>query len=112
MYDKKFNKPLPEFSAKIKSGDKRQYFIDIQKTKFNDFYIVISETLKKHESEPPIRNKIHLYKEDVNKFISELENAVSYLKNNLLPDYDFNKTDRPHQEKRFKPRENNYDKEL
>lgn len=100
MHDKNFSRPKPEYSAKIKSGDKRTYYVDIQKSKFNDFYLVISESKKMPDSDKMLRNKIHLYKEDVHKFIIELERAVDYLKNTLMPDYDFERKDRPDREHR------------
>lgn len=98
MYDKNFSRPKPEYSAKIKSGDKRTYYIDIQKSKFNDYYLVISESKKMPDSDKMMRNKIHLYKEDVQKFIHELEQAVDHLKNSLMPDYDFERKDRPYRD--------------
>ena len=98
MHDKNFSRPKPEYSAKIKSGEKRTYYIDIQKSKFNDYYLVISESKKMPDSDKMMRNKIHLYKEDVQKFITELEQAVDYLKNSLMPEYDFDRKDKPYRD--------------
>lgn len=92
VYEKNFNRPRPEFTAKIKSGERRTYFIDVQKSKYDDYFLIVSESTRKPNSDQAIRNKIHVYKEDLNKFMSELENAVAFLKNNLMPDYDFDKT--------------------
>ncbi|MFZ1703520.1 MAG: DUF3276 family protein [Saprospiraceae bacterium] len=89
MFDKNFTRPQPEYTAKIKSGDRRTYFIDVQKSKFDDYFLIISESTRKPNSDQNIRNKIHVYKEDIHKFIAELENAVSFLKTNLMPNYDF-----------------------
>jgi hypothetical protein len=102
VFDKNFNRPKPEYTKKIKSGERRTYFIDVQKSKFNDFFVVISESTRKPNSDQAIRNKIHLYKEDVNVFIEELEKAVDFLKNTLMPDYDFDRKDK-NADERYKP---------
>ena len=35
------------------------------------------------------RHKVFIYKEDFNKFIHTLEEVVDHIKNNLMPEYDF-----------------------
>lgn len=35
------------------------------------------------------RHKIFLYKEDFNRFISHLQEAIDHVKTELLPDYDY-----------------------
>lgn len=95
MADNHFNRPRPEFTAKIKSGERRTYFIDVQKSKADDYYLVLTESTKKANSDQVFRNKIHIYKEDLNKFIAELEKATTFLKNDLMPNYDFDKYNRP-----------------
>jgi len=92
VFDKPYNKPKPEFTAKIRSGERRTYFIDVQKSKMDDFYLVLTESTKKPNSDQVFRNKIHIYKEDLNKFIQEMGKAADFLKNNLMPDYDFDRT--------------------
>ena len=35
------------------------------------------------------RHKIFIYKEDINRFLDNLQDTVDYLKDELMPDYDF-----------------------
>jgi len=41
-----------------------------------------------------VKHKIFLYKEDFNKFVNGLNDAVGHVKNELMPDYDFDQFDR------------------
>jgi len=77
------------FSKKIKAGKRRTYFFDVKETKGNDFYLVITESKKRFDSDQYERHKIFLYKEDFNKFIRAMEETIDYVKKELLPDYDF-----------------------
>ena len=82
------------FSKKIRAGKKRTYFIDVRSTRKSDYYITITESKRKHpESKEVIKHKIFLYKEDFNKFQEGLNEAIDYVKNELLPEYDFEKFD-------------------
>lgn len=44
------------------------------------------------------RHKIFLYKEDFNRFIAGLEEAINYVKTELMPDYDYDEFDRRQEE--------------
>lgn len=77
------------FSKKIKAGKRRTYFFDVKATKGNDYYLIITESKKRFDSDQYERHKIFLYKEDFNKFLKGLEETVDYIKNELLPDFDF-----------------------
>lgn len=46
MNEKTFNRAKPEHSVKIKSGETRTYFIDVEKSKLEELFLVISETNK------------------------------------------------------------------
>lgn len=82
------------FSKKIRAGKKRTYFIDVRSTRKSDYYITITESKRKHpESNEVMKHKLFLYKEDFNKFQEGLNEAIDYVKNNLLPEYDFEKFD-------------------
>ena len=82
------------FSKKIRAGKKRTYFIDVRSTRKSDYYITITESKRKHpESNEVMKHKLFLYKEDFNKFQEGLNEAIDYIKNNLLPEYDFEKFD-------------------
>jgi len=82
------------FSKKIRAGKKRTYFIDVRSTRKSDYYITITESKRKHpESNEVMKHKLFLYKEDFNKFQEGLNEAIDYIKDNLLPEYDFEKFD-------------------
>jgi hypothetical protein len=78
------------FSKRVKAG-KRTYFFDVKSTKSNDFYLTITESKRrlKDDSFYYEKHKIFLYKEDFNKFLEALQEAVDHVKNDLLPDFDF-----------------------
>jgi hypothetical protein len=77
------------FSIKVKAGKRRTYFFDVRATKGNDYYLIITESKKRFDSDQYERHKIFLYKEDFNKFLKGLEETVAHIKTELLPDYDF-----------------------
>ena len=87
---------LKRYSPKI-------IILDIVNKEFQknaDSYEKISPLLPYYNSHPEIRSivqlrsryekhKLFLYKEDVKKFSEALEETLSHLKNELMPDYDF-----------------------
>jgi hypothetical protein len=78
------------YSTRIKAGKRRTYFFDVRPTKANDFYLTITESRKKFDNGGGYdRHKIFLYKEDFNKFIKALTEAVDHVKTELMPDFDF-----------------------
>jgi len=77
------------YSKRIRAGKRRTYFFDVRATRSNDYYLTITESRKKFEGEGYDRHKIFLYKEDFNKFIKGLVEAVDYVKTDLMPDFDF-----------------------
>lgn len=77
------------YTAKIKAGKRRTYFFDIRKTKGDDYYITLTESTKKFNSDNYERHKIFLYKEDFNRFLSQLQETIDYVKKDLMPDYDY-----------------------
>ena len=89
------------YSKRLKAGKKRTYFIDIRTTKNNDYFLVLTESRKRFNEDGYERHKICLYREDVNKFVKELNEAVNYLKTELLPDYDFDAFDHEQLEGEF-----------
>ncbi|MFC3880713.1 DUF3276 family protein [Algoriphagus namhaensis] len=78
------------FSKKVKAG-KRTYFFDIKSTRANDYYLTITESKRKQNGDnfSYEKHKIFLYKEDFLKFVDALNESVDHVKNELLPDYDF-----------------------
>lgn len=82
------------FSKKLRAGKRRTYFFDVRSTKQGDFFLTITESKKKFDSEGYEMHKIFLYKEDFKKFMEALNETVDYIKSDLLPDYDF-ESERP-----------------
>lgn len=80
------------YSNRVRAG-KRTYFFDVKSTRSNDYYLTITESKKRFKNDgfSYEKHKIFLYKEDLIKFKDALEDAVEYLKTELLPDYDFAK---------------------
>ena len=77
------------FSSKIRAGKRRTYFFDVRATKGNDYFLTITESRKRFDDNGYDRSKIFLYKEDFNKFIRALTEALDYVKTELMPDFDF-----------------------
>lgn len=77
------------YSKRIRAGKRRTYFFDVRATRGNDYYLTITESRKKFNADGYDRHKIFLYKEDFNKFIKALNEAVDYVKTELMPDFDF-----------------------
>ena len=77
------------FSSKIRAGKRRTYFFDVRATKGNDYFLTITESRKRFDDNGYDRSKIFLYKEDFFKFVNALNEAVDHVKNDLLPDFDF-----------------------
>lgn len=77
------------YSKRIRAGKRRTYFFDVRETRGNDYYLTITESRKRFDSDGYDRHKIFLYKEDFNKFIRGLGEAVDYVKTELMPDFDF-----------------------
>lgn len=91
--DKKFDnndrKMESIYSKRIRAGKRRTYFFDVRATRGNDYYLTITESRKRFDDNGYDRHKIFLYKEDFNKFIKALGEAVDYVKTDLMPDFDF-----------------------
>ena len=77
------------YSKRIRAGKRRTYFFDVRATRGNDYYITITESRKRFNDNGYDRHKIFLYKEDFNKFLKGLTEAVDYVKTELMPDFDF-----------------------
>src|SRR5688500_14960349 len=77
------------YSKRIRAGKRRTYFFDVRTTRGNDYYLTITESRKRFNDNGYDRHKIFLYKEDFNKFIKALTEAVDHVKTQLMPDFDF-----------------------
>ena len=88
-YENNDKKMESVYSQRIRAGKRRTYFFDVRETRGNDFYLTITESRKKFDSDGYERHKIFLYKEDFNKFLKGLGEAVDYVKTELMPNFDF-----------------------
>ncbi|MGH2648973.1 MAG: DUF3276 family protein [Ginsengibacter sp.] len=77
------------YSQRIRAGKRRTYFFDIRETRGNDYYLTITESRKKFNEDGYDRHKIFLYKEDFNKFLKGMTEAIDFVKTDLMPDFDF-----------------------
>ncbi len=79
------------YSQRVRAG-KRTYFFDVKATRSNDYYLTITESRRRYKDDGYFyeKHKIFLYKEDFNKFMAGLEETVGHVKEELMPDYDFN----------------------
>ena len=100
------------YSRKIRAGKKRTYFFDVRQTKGDDYYITLTESTRRFDGNGYNRHKIFLYKEDFNRFVEGLEDVVNHIKNDLMPDYDYNEfADRYDDEGNYIPQDENENKE-
>lgn len=86
------------YSNKVRAGKRRTYFFDVRKTKGEDYYLTLTESTRKFNGEGYERHKIFLYKEDFNRFLASLEDAIDHVKTELMPDYDYDEYTRRHEE--------------
>ena len=77
------------YSKRIRAGKRRTYFFDVRATKGNDYFLTITESRKRFDDNGYDRHKIFLYKEDFNKFVKAMQEAVDFVKTELMPDFDF-----------------------
>ncbi len=82
------------FSKKVRAGKRRTYFFDVRQTKGDDYYLTLTESTRRINGDGYERHKIFLYKEDFNRFQGGLDEAINYIKTDLMPDYDYEEFDR------------------
>lgn len=93
-FDKRSDNQREEvYSKKIRAG-KRTYFFDVKATRGNDYYLIITESKRGFDDGQFVKHKIFLYKEDFNKFLAGLSETIDHVKEELMPDYDFEQFDR------------------
>jgi hypothetical protein len=82
------------YSKRVRAG-KRTYFFDVKSTRSNDYYLTITESKKKYKEDGFFyeKHKIFLYKEDFDKFLEAIKEAVNHVKTDLMPDFDFSQLD-------------------
>ena len=86
------------YSNKVRAGKRRTYFFDVKQTRGDDYYITLTESTRKFNGNGFTRHKIFLYKEDFNRFLEGLQDAVNHVKTDLMPEYDYEQFDRRQEE--------------
>lgn len=77
------------FSKSVRAG-KRTYFFDVKATRADQYYITITESKRKFDSESGKffyeKHKIFLYQEDFDKFSDGLKTAVTFIETGEKPE--------------------------
>lgn len=94
------------YAKKVKAGKRRTYFFDVRQTKGNDYFVTITESTRRFEDEGYNRHKIFLYKEDFNRFMESLNDVVDHVKNELMPDFDYDEYARRYDDDEYVAPEN------
>lgn len=76
------------FSKRVPAG-KRTYFFDIKTTRSGEnYFLTITESKRITESRYE-KHKIFLYKEYFGKFVAAMHEAVTFVRDECLPEYEF-----------------------
>lgn len=70
------------YTKAVRAG-KRTYFFDMKKTRNEDYYLTITESKRKADSEGGLnfeKHKLFLYKEDFEKFSEGLTEVIGFIK--------------------------------
>jgi hypothetical protein len=86
------------FSKAVRAG-KRTYFFDVKSTRGNDHYLTITESKKRFGTDGKFtyeKHKVFLYKEDFEKFVEGLNEAIKHIKENapVTTDSSYGSTDK------------------
>ena len=79
------------FSQAIKAG-KRIYYLDVKKNRKDELFLAITESkkLEPEDVNAPVqfeKHKIFLYKEDFDKFVAGLNEALDFIRENNTVDF-------------------------
>lgn len=107
-YDNNEKRMDSVYSKRIRAGKRRTYFFDVRTTRGNDYYLTITESRKRFNDDGYDRHKVFLYKEDFNKFLKALSEAVDHVKTELMPDFDFDAFNHEYDEEGNEGGEGNY----
>ena len=83
------------FSKAVRAG-KRTYFFDVKSNRGNDYYLTITESKKRFGQDGKFfyeKHKIFLYKEDFEKFLEGLNEAVENIRENAPPITEYQRTE-------------------
>ncbi len=71
------------YSRAVRAG-KRTYFFDVKSTRGEEYYLTITESKRRFQTEDGRfsyeKHKLFLYKEDFEKFMDGLTDAITYIK--------------------------------
>jgi hypothetical protein len=77
------------FSRTVRAG-KRTYFFDVKATVADEYYLTITESKRRFNNEQGKffyeKHKLFLYREDFEKFINGLTDAVEFIKTGKAPE--------------------------
>lgn len=99
------------YSKRVRAGKRRTYFFDVRQTRGEDYYITLTESTRKFNGDGYERHKIFLYKEDFNRFLDSLADAINHVKTELMPDYDYDEFTRRQEEYEARIAEENSNEE-
>lgn len=84
------------FSKSVRAG-KRTYFFDVKATRADQFYLTITESKRKFNSDSGKffyeKHKIFLYQEDFEKFSDGLKTAFNFIETGEMPEPDAEMTE-------------------
>ncbi|BDD09871.1 hypothetical protein FUAX_23030 [Fulvitalea axinellae] len=95
MEEHKGHEKAEIYSKRVRAG-KRTYFFDVKATRSDDYYLTITESKRRFKEDGAHfyeKHKLFLYKEDFNKFLTALHGSITYVKDELMPDFDFSQFD-------------------
>ena len=76
-----------EVYTKVVRAGKRTYFFDVKATRKDDYYLTITESKKRLSKDGKLfyeKHKIFLYKEDFEKFMNGLTDAISFIDTEIV----------------------------
>jgi hypothetical protein len=84
------NKDREEIFSRVVRAGKRTYFFDVKSTVGEEFYLTITESKRRFNNEQGKffyeKHKLFLYREDFEKFMLGLNDAMEYIRTGKAPD--------------------------
>ncbi len=76
------------FSRSIKAG-KRTYFFDVKRTRDEQLYLTVTESKRRFDNNLGKfyyeKHKLFLYREDFEKFVTSLQDSISFIETGVVP---------------------------
>lgn len=73
------------YSQVVKAGN-RTYFLDVKKTRYDDPYVVLTESKKKVDDDGKFyydKYKVYLYQEDMDEFKAKINDVANFMESYL-----------------------------